>query len=157
VHNPTKTNESIGLSSWAYELLNEEEFVINGLKSGEVNYDSISDRLKKSKKVALAFVESNGLNLAKLSKKMQEDVEIAKAAVAQNYLSLKYVKDQALKNFLMGEFDVSIQRLKAVKTLQNDKPYVLKVIEKDPEGLKYASEELKKDPEIIQMARKQKQ
>jgi hypothetical protein len=91
---------------------------------------------------------------------MQEDVEIARAAVAQNYASLRYVKDQALKNFLKGEFDVSIQRLAAVTDLQNNKEYLLKVIEKDPEGLEYASEELKKDPEIIQkiiqMAMKQK-
>ncbi len=156
MNNPTKTNEPIGLSSWAHELLNEEEFVIKGLKSGEVNYPSISDRLKKSKKVALAFVESNGLNLAKLRTQMQEDVDIARAAVAQNYESLRYVKDQALKNFLKGEFDVSVQRLAAVTDLQNNKEYLLKVIKKDPEGFKYASEALKNDPEIIEMAKNQK-
>jgi hypothetical protein len=160
VNNPTKTNEPIGVSSWANELLDHEEFVIKGLASGDFDYSSISNRLKKSKEIALAFVKSNGLNLPKLSKEMQEDVEIARAAVAQNYASLRYVKDQALKNFLKGEFDVSIQRLAAVTDLQNNKEYLLKVIEKDPEGLEYASEELKKDPEIIQkiiqMAMKQK-
>ena len=97
-----------------------------------------------TKEEALQLVEDNGFQLRHLPNEFRKDEEIVLQAI---YMGVRQVGVLADEYFFNGDYEMPF--FYADKTLKNSRDFVLKAVALNGSSIKYASEEFKKDKEIV--------
>ena len=139
---------------WDYR--DDKEIFMAAFNNGQSSLRDASLQLQGDKDVVMAAVSCCGLDLRYARLSMQEDKDIVLAALGENPWAMQYVSP-ALRNDsevirLAMEKDIGTLRY-AFPKITGDKEFMVEAVKINPYvGLKYASIELRNDPELISMA-----
>ena len=158
-------NYSFAIEYASEELKSNKEFMIKAIEltMGEA-FAEASDELKNDKEIVLIAVKNCSpthqcdptIVLAYASKQMRADKDVVLAAVRQNGWSLNYASEELKADrdvVLVATINNSWSLTYASLALRADKEfmmYVVKAAGADP--LKYASAEIRNDPDILKAA-----
>lgn len=166
---------------WLNPYLQEDEDIILALikrKSPFALFENLNDKFKNNKNIAIAAIESNGLNTQHVLSSLLDE-KMALSAVRQNGKAIIYIPKEinnydnivfeAIKNdgYCLEHLDCKYKDNKelvliavsnsealqhASERLRNDKEVVLKAIDFMFSAYEHASETLKHDKEVILLA-----
>jgi len=118
--------------------------------------DAVHPALLANRDVVLAAVMANGMAL-QFAVEWQTDKDVVCAAVSRDCFALRYVADtlkadrEVILAALEGQSHRDVLRL-AAEPMRDNKEVVLAVLRKHGYALEFASERLRADPEVVQVA-----
>ena len=116
------------------DLKKDKEIVFETIKKESVAFKFADGSLKKDKKFVLKVVEHNGYALEFVAPSLQKDEDVVLLAI-EDCGTLEYSTAPVIQY--------------ADKSLQKNKEFILKAIEKSTDVFEHISNNFKKDPEIL--------
>ena len=140
----------------------DKEFALYAIQMNSKNLEFVTENLKDDYEIVLLAVKDNGSALKYASHKLKDNYEIVLEAVKNNGIALSSASDR-----LKDDREIVLAAAKedrsgiflnhASDRLKDDREIALKALEKSPANkiaIKYVSDHLKKDLEIIKACKK---
>ncbi|CAK9011112.1 Calcium-dependent protein kinase 26 [Durusdinium trenchii] len=158
-------HDGLRLANIAAEVVDEDDILqicllrldgarpgmVEGLASGWLALQDLSEELRGDKELVLAAVSANGWCLEFASFLLRGDRDVAMAAVQSDAAALEFVSESLKRD--RGVVLAAAQRngwaLAFAPDLQADKEIVLAAVASNPLSLQFASEELRSDPQVV--------
>lgn len=137
-------------------LKNNRQFVLEAVRTNGDVYKHLSDAFKTEREIALESIKSRGLVMEDLPEEFKKDPEIALEAIKQNGKAFQYIhpdlkKCQNMILAALSKYPSAFEFLEN-KNLNGNKDFMLLVLGLNGSLLKYASDNLKKDKEVVMKA-----
>jgi hypothetical protein len=135
------------------ENKNNKEIVLAAVTSSAFSLQFASDELKKDHEVVLRAVKKNGNALKFADESLKSDPEFMLKSINATYFSLDYASEN-LKNdkeFILKAIKQSTGKILQFtgEKMKQDKEIVIEAVKTDSCSLKFASEELKNDIDVV--------
>jgi len=136
------------------ELRNDPALVMEAIKVDPMAFKFASDELRNDPNFVLEAVKVNWIVLKHASAKVRKNMKVVLEAVSQDFEALQYasgdlLQDPAFALEAIGHHGRAMAKGGVGRHLQDDKDWVLKVMEKNPEALAYADDDHREDRDVV--------
>jgi hypothetical protein len=160
-------NNGLALQFANERFRNDENIVKTAVENNGLALQFANERFRDNKEIVKMAVENNGLALQYTNETLRGDKEFIKifidivrehpilkndelvlSFISEELRDDKEIIDKAIEHYGLSTIQYASERLK--DTFSNDKKFIKEAIDKgDEDAFKYASEELKNDPEFV--------
>jgi len=132
----------------------EKREAIDRVSDNAYAYDTLSDKLKEDRDVAMATVSTMGFMLYNMDPRFKADKKIVMAAVRSDGTAVEFASTElkADKEVAMAAVRNNGSALHFLPEFKEDKDVVMAAITTHGSTIKYASHELQRDPDFITLA-----